>query len=42
MLFEPLAARSLNLKNRVVMSPMTRNRAVDANCLLYTSDAADE
>jgi len=31
MLFEPLIARSLNLRNRVVMSPMTRSRAVDAN-----------
>ncbi len=31
MLFEPLQARSLQLKNRLVMSPMTRNRAVDAN-----------
>ena len=31
MLFEPFAARSLNLKNRIVMAPMTRSRAVDAN-----------
>lgn len=31
MLFEPFSARSLHLKNRLVMSPMTRNRAVDAN-----------
>ena len=31
MLFEPLVTKSLQLKNRMVMSPMTRNRAVDAN-----------
>lgn len=31
MLFEPLARPSLQLANRVVMSPMTRSRAVDAN-----------
>jgi N-ethylmaleimide reductase len=31
MLFEPFVARSLNLKNRLVMAPMTRSRAVDAN-----------
>ena len=31
MLFEPLLSRPLQLKNRLVMSPMTRNRAVDAN-----------
>jgi len=31
MLFEPYATRSLDLKNRLVMSPMTRNRAVEAN-----------
>jgi N-ethylmaleimide reductase len=31
MLFEPFDWRSLHLKNRTVMSPMTRNRAVDAN-----------
>jgi N-ethylmaleimide reductase len=31
MLFEPLNRRSLHLRNRVVMSPMTRNRAVVAN-----------
>jgi len=31
MLFEPLRARSLQLANRLVMSPMTRNRAVDAS-----------
>ena len=31
MLFEPFAARSLQLKNRMVMAPMTRSRAVDAN-----------
>jgi N-ethylmaleimide reductase len=31
MLFEPLVSGSLQLKNRLVMSPMTRNRAVDAN-----------
>jgi N-ethylmaleimide reductase len=31
MLFEPLQSRSLQLKNRLVMSPMTRNRAVDDN-----------
>jgi N-ethylmaleimide reductase len=31
MLFDPLVTKSLQLKNRMVMSPMTRNRAVDAN-----------
>jgi 2,4-dienoyl-CoA reductase-like NADH-dependent reductase (Old Yellow Enzyme family) len=31
MLFEPLQSRSLDTKNRLVMSPMTRNRAVAAN-----------
>ncbi len=31
MLFEPLKARSLQTRNRLVMSPMTRNRAVEAN-----------
>ena len=31
MLFEPFAARSLQLKNRTVMAPMTRSRAVNAN-----------
>jgi N-ethylmaleimide reductase len=31
MLFEPLVAASLQLANRAVMAPMTRNRAVDAN-----------
>ncbi len=31
MLFEPFTSSSLQLRNRVVMSPMTRNRAVDAN-----------
>jgi len=31
MLFEPFDARTLHLKNRLVMSPMTRSRAVDAN-----------
>ncbi|HWU75354.1 MAG TPA: alkene reductase [Rhodanobacter sp.] len=31
MLFEPLVTASLQLANRVVMAPMTRNRAVDAN-----------
>ncbi len=31
MLFEPLSARSLHLKNRAVMSPLTRSRAVEAN-----------
>ncbi len=31
MLFEPLTTPSLKLRNRVVMSPMTRNRAVIAN-----------
>jgi N-ethylmaleimide reductase len=30
-LFDPLDAKSLHLANRMVMSPMTRNRAVDAN-----------
>ena len=31
MLFEPFAARQLQLANRLVMAPMTRSRAVDAN-----------
>ncbi len=31
MLFEPFSSRSLQLKNRFVMAPMTRSRAVDAN-----------
>ncbi|HWV06230.1 alkene reductase [Ralstonia sp.] len=31
MLFEPLTAPFLNLGNRTVMAPMTRNRAVEAN-----------
>jgi N-ethylmaleimide reductase len=31
MLFDPLATKSLQLENRMVMSPMTRNRAIDAN-----------
>jgi len=31
MLFEPLQTRSLRLANRLVMSPMTRNRAVEAS-----------
>ena len=31
MLFEPFVARSLHLRNRMVMAPMTRSRAVDAN-----------
>jgi N-ethylmaleimide reductase len=31
MLFESLTARSLQLTNRLVMSPMTRSRAVDEN-----------
>lgn len=31
MLLEPFAARSLHLKNRTVMSPMTRNRAGDGS-----------
>jgi N-ethylmaleimide reductase len=31
MLFDPFERQSLHLKNRAVMSPMTRNRAVDAN-----------
>jgi len=31
MLFEPFLLRSFALKNRAVMSPMTRSRAVDAN-----------
>src|SRR4051812_40783215 len=31
MLLEPFSTRSLVLKNRMVMSPMTRSRAVDAN-----------
>ena len=31
MLFDSYTARSLKLKNRVVMSPMTRSRAVKSN-----------
>jgi N-ethylmaleimide reductase len=31
MLFEPFTARELTLRNRAVMSPMTRSRAVEAN-----------
>ena len=31
MLFEPLVVTSLQLANRIVMAPMTRSRAVDAN-----------
>ena len=31
MLFEPLSTRSLQLRNRIVMAPMTRSRAVEAN-----------
>jgi N-ethylmaleimide reductase len=31
MLFEPLQSRSLHTRNRLVMSPMTRSRAVAAN-----------
>jgi N-ethylmaleimide reductase len=31
MLFEPFTARSMRLPNRIVMSPMTRSRAVEAN-----------
>jgi N-ethylmaleimide reductase len=31
MLFQPLQSRSLNTRNRLVMSPMTRNRAIVAN-----------
>jgi len=31
MLFEPFAVRSLQLSNRMVMAPMTRSRAIDAN-----------
>lgn len=31
MLFEPFVARSLQLKNRIVMAPMTRSRAADTN-----------
>jgi N-ethylmaleimide reductase len=31
MLFEPFSARSLHLRNRIVMAPMTRSRAVEAN-----------
>ena len=31
MLFEPIRIRSLPLSNRIVMAPMTRSRAVDAN-----------
>lgn len=31
MLFEPLLTASIQLANRIVMAPMTRNRAVEAN-----------
>src|SRR4051812_16458236 len=31
MLLEPFSTRSLVLKNRMVMSPMTRSRAIEAN-----------
>ena len=31
MLFEPFLARTMQLANRMVMAPMTRSRAVDAN-----------
>ena len=31
MLFEPFVARSLQLNNRIVMAPITRNRAADTN-----------
>jgi N-ethylmaleimide reductase len=31
MLFEPFSSPALKLKNRVVMAPLTRSRAVDAN-----------
>ena len=31
MLFEPFVARTLQLKTRIVMAPMTRSRAVNAN-----------
>ena len=31
MLLEPLSGASLQLANRVVMAPMTRSRAVEAN-----------
>jgi hypothetical protein len=31
MLFDPVSVRSLQLKNRCVMAPMTRSRAVDAH-----------
>ena len=31
MLFRPLSSSSLQLSNRAIMSPMTRNRAVEAN-----------
>lgn len=31
MLFESFTARQLHLKNRIVMAPMTRSRAIDAN-----------
>ena len=31
MLFDPIQIRTLSLSNRVVMSPMTRSRAVEAN-----------
>ncbi|MEI8035022.1 MAG: alkene reductase [Betaproteobacteria bacterium] len=32
MLFDALATPALNLKNRMVMSPLTRSRAVERNC----------
>ncbi|NCA71275.1 MAG: alkene reductase [Sphingobacteriia bacterium] len=32
MLFDPIAMRSLRLRNRIIMAPLTRSRAVVANC----------
>ena len=31
MLFEPYRSDALQLKNRIVMAPLTRSRAVEAN-----------
>ena len=51
-LFSPLSINELEIPNRIVMAPMTRSKSPNStpgedvalyyNCLLYTSDAADE
>ena len=44
--FKPITVNKLTIPNRFAMAPMTRSRPPDGvpgeNCLLYTSDAADE